>query len=190
MSGRRKYENIYEEKDGYTNLKIHSEKFGDFNIAIDNDDVDRVKQHHWGISQAKSSVCEYFTFYVYTNTKEYKSYFLHRFLTNCPKGMVVDHKDGDTMNNRKGNLRICAYIENSMNRKMQKNNKSGRTGVFYLQDDAYINKWLASITIERKVVSLGYYYTYEEAAAVREEAEKKYFGEFLRQENTDINASK
>jgi hypothetical protein len=37
---------------------------------------------------------------------------LHRFITNCPKGMEVDHINGDTLDNRRSNLRICLHRQN------------------------------------------------------------------------------
>lgn len=42
---------------------------------------------------------------------------MHRVIMNCPKGMVVDHKDNDGLNNQKYNLRICTDRENLLNRK-------------------------------------------------------------------------
>lgn len=41
---------------------------------------------------------------------------LHKFVLACPKGMVVDHIDGNKLNNTKANLRVCTYQQNSWNR--------------------------------------------------------------------------
>lgn len=45
---------------------------------------------------------------------------LHRLIMNCPEGMTVDHLNGDRLDNRKSNLRICTQSENAKNRHNEK----------------------------------------------------------------------
>lgn len=65
---------------------------------------------------------------------------LHRYITNCPKGLVVDHINGDTKDNRLNNLRIVTQTENLKNRMsyfskpIRNNNKTGIRGLFKLYD--------------------------------------------------------
>lgn len=65
---------------------------------------------------------------------------LHRFITNCPKGMVVDHINGDTLDNRMRNLKITTQSENSKNRQdsmhygITARNKTGYRGLFIIYD--------------------------------------------------------
>lgn len=61
----------------------------------------------------------------------------------------------------------------SFNKKMDKRNKSGRTGVVLIEATG---KWKARIGFEGKDINLGYYATFEEACAARAEGELKYFG--------------
>ncbi len=62
---------------------------------------------------------------------------LHRLLTDFKWGMV-DHKDGDPLNNRKTNLRKATPAQNAGNTKLLRNNKSGYKGVFW---DKKYNRW-------------------------------------------------
>jgi hypothetical protein len=121
---------------------------------------------------------EYTMFYA----TSHKTGMLHRYLVNAPKGVIADHKDGNTYDNRKSNLRICDYTENNRNAGLHVNNKSGHKGVCWYKHHDY-NKWKAYICVDRKIINLGYFDDLQEAIKVRENAERKYFGEYSR----DIN---
>lgn len=69
---------------------------------------------------------------------------MHRFIMNCPRDMVVDHINHDTLDNRKQNLRICTQFENNQN---QRNNKSGITGVYQRKrKNPKYNYWVGKIS--------------------------------------------
>ncbi len=107
------------------------------------------------------------------------SVFLHRFiLGSIPKGMVVDHIDGDGLNNRRTNLRICRQSENSKNRTGVATNPSGFKGVSWKASGC--NKWRARIMVERKEIILGVFLNKDDAARAYDEAAMAYFGEFAR----------
>lgn len=88
---------------------------------------------------------------------------LSREIMNCPKGLVVDHINGDTLDNRKCNLRSVSNTENIQNRKKQRNNSSGYTGVFKYQNKTKTS-WYAFIRVNKKGVYLGMSDTKEGAA--------------------------
>jgi hypothetical protein len=100
---------------------------------------------------------------------------MHRLVTSCPKGMVVDHINHDTLDNRKVNLRICTHAENMMNMVIPKDNKSGVKGVFW---DSNKGKWHAKLQVRNKPVFIGYFMDLEIAARAYDKAAKKHFGEF------------
>ena len=102
---------------------------------------------------------------------------MHCSLLNPTGSLVVDHIDGNGLNNQKSNLRIATRSQNSMNRDKQADNKSGYKGVYW--KDSH-KKWAAVIKIERKAVHLGLFTDKEEAAKAYNEAVKVYFGEFGR----------
>jgi hypothetical protein len=75
---------------------------------IDAADYERVAQYKWCTFGSGERL------YACRNCKG-KMIFLHRFLTNAPKGKVVDHIDGNGLNDRRENLRVCTHRQNSHN---------------------------------------------------------------------------
>lgn len=101
---------------------------------------------------------------------------MHREIMNAPIGMEVDHINGDKLDNRKSNLRICTRQENQRNRRKSiKPSSSKYKGVKY---DKRYKKYEAFLTINRKYIFLGTYKTEREAAIAYNLAVKDYFGEF------------
>jgi hypothetical protein len=96
---------------------------------------------------------------------------------NTPEGMDTDHKNRDTLDNRKSNLRICSHQLNHGNRTKQSNNSSGYKGVLWHKQRS---KWWARIQIKGKQISLGCYRDKDDAARAYDYAALKYFGEFAR----------
>ena len=82
-----------------------------------------------------------------------------------------------TLDNRKINLRPATHSENLRNASLSKNNKSGRKGVSWRKET---QKWHAAIGHNGKSISLGDSDDFVESCRAREEAEKKYHGEFAR----------
>lgn len=110
-------------------------------------------------------------------TLKKKSYQLHRLIMRPPKHMTVDHINGDTLDNRRCNLRVCTPSQNMMNRKLNANNKFGFKGVHYQKCGG---KYRARISVDGKRISLGMYSTPEEAGEAYNIASKKYHKEFRR----------
>ena len=81
---------------------------------------------------------------------------------------VVDHIDGDYMNNRKNNLRLVTRAENSRNLKKAVNNSSGHSGVSWHKP---MKKWIAKISVNGKEIWLGSFDNKEDAIIVRKKAE-------------------
>ena len=109
--------------------------------------------------------------------KDKKTVYLHRFLMNAKKGQFVDHINGDGLDNRRENLRLCTNAQNGMNRKMQKNNVSGFRGVYSRNNGT---RWEAQIYLKSKRIYLGNFDSAEKAAHIYDLAALKYHGEFAR----------
>lgn len=99
---------------------------------------------------------------------------LHTFLTGWP---LVDHIDGDGLNNRRANLRPATHAQNSANQKRSSRNRSGFKGVHYYHRTS---SWRAYIGVGGKQRHLGYFSTAEEAARIYDAAALELFGEFAR----------
>lgn len=92
---------------------------------------------------------------------------------------LVDHIDGDKLNNQRANLRLATCAENEYNKDLPAHNTTGYKGV-YRNSAAARLPWQAAITINRKKVYLGSYADKREAAAAYERAAREIAGEFYR----------
>lgn len=97
---------------------------------------------------------------------------LHRFILAAPVGAVVDHIDGNTLNNTRANLRICTQSENMRNQR--------RTGVKGVCKMPNSSRWYARIFIDGKRKHLGCFATQAEAAQAYDAAAIAAFGEYAR----------
>jgi len=95
-----------------------------------------------------------------------------------PVDFHLDHRDGNGLNNLPDNLRIATRQQNSRNRDMQGNNKSGFKGVMWC---GRRKKWRAKIGIGRQQRELGYFPDVQDAAAAYKAAAERIFGDFLHQ---------
>lgn len=102
---------------------------------------------------------------------------LHRVLMGVNDELLVDHIDGDGLNNRRSNLRLATREQNNRNQRLVKRNSSGFKGVSW---DKKERKWLAQIRVDGRSRNLGRYKTPEQAHAAYCAASLKIYGEFAR----------
>jgi len=110
-----------------------------------------------------------------------KLVYLHRIVWELnagpiPDGMLVDHKDGNPLNNRMGNLRLATLSENARNCRMRKHGH----GVKGVTKSARCKSWIAQITVDKKNILLGSYPTKGLAAIAYAKAAIRYHGAFAR----------
>jgi hypothetical protein len=159
--------------DEYYLLKIIGSKHGYFEVMIDKDDYKRVSKLKWYVNKYTRTGKIYWYMITTDGT------LLHRFIMGDPiNKMVVDHKDNNTLDNRKSNLEIVTRKNNCRKAELcVKNKGSGYPGVYWYTFTK-TPVWIAYITVDYKRIHLGSFSDLDEAIKVRKQAEKKYFGEF------------
>lgn len=159
--------NIYNIKNDFTEMIINSKKNGLIKVKIDITDIDKCNQIRWCYAKNKDSA------YI-EGTYKGKKVKLHRFILNVTDNKIlVDHINRNTLDNRKSNLRFATNQENSFNKSIRSDNKSGYPGV-----DFKNNKWRAKIKYNGNTIHLGYFIDKNEAILNRQLAEKYFFKEF------------
>ena len=131
---------------------------------VDDEDFDRLSKISWTVRVK----------HLESKNGRTKTIYMPRLIMNAPKGMQVDHINGNTLDNRKSNLRICTGSQNIRNR----GPKPGKYKGVYLRKDRIKKRWRARIEIDKKRIELGHFTTAEEAAIVYNKAAEKYHKEF------------
>lgn len=88
---------------------------------------------------------------------------------------IIDHKDGNGLNNRFSNLRDASHSQNQFNRRKNKGTLAGFKGVSFNKKS---QRWKASINFNKKTYYLGYFETPEEASEAYNKKAKELHGEF------------
>lgn len=111
LGNNRRPDNEYRIEGDIAFIRLRSKK-GDYEVKIDAEDLERViARGRWNLVTAHG---RYYYATTYSGGANAKTY-LHRFLTNAPKGrsVMVDHLNGDTLDCRKANLRVVPFAENA-----------------------------------------------------------------------------
>jgi hypothetical protein len=160
-------------------LIIESKTHGTFKTLIDEEDWDKVKDYKWRIDKP-STRPRYGPYVIGYNKELKKEAKLHRLIMDAPKGMLVDHIDGDGLNNTKENLRICTHTENQRNKKSNYNNPTGLKGVRPYKNNKYGARLTYKIDGKSGEHHLGSHDTPEEAARAYDKKAKELHGEFAK----------
>lgn len=145
---------------------------------VDASDYDRLIQHRW-CADWNSRGKKFYVLRKTTSHGKQTNIRMHREVLKLVAGGKehVDHINGNTLDNRRSNLRLVTRSQNMCNRTKQVNNKSGYKGV---RSHKASGKWIAEIGISGKRFYLGLHNTPEEAHAAYREAAKNLHGEFER----------
>ena len=139
---------------------------------VDDKDYEYLSQFKW--------YCSFYGYAVrmiYKNKKNRYIVWMHREILSASEGKQVDHINGDTLDNRRTNLRLASVKENNRNMKIPRHNTSGYKGVSF---DKKKGKYRASIYVDNKQKFLGYFDDPKQASFAYDAAAIKFHKEFAR----------
>jgi hypothetical protein len=101
---------------------------------------------------------------------------MHRQIMRAPDGVLVDHANGNPLDNRRSNLRFCTFAQNAQNRRRVVPGSSSRfKGVTWHKQRG---RWQAAIKVDKRFIFLGLFTDEQEAADAYDRAAVKHHGEF------------
>lgn len=139
---------------------------------VDESDYDFINQWHWrvegGYAIRSRNSNE-------ASLKKPKRILMHRVILNTPDGMATDHINGNPLDNRRCNLRICTKSENNKNRKPNYKSTSKYKGVTRSHES---KKWRVQLGMNGKNLHIGLFESEDDAARAYNLAAIKHYGEF------------
>lgn len=142
------------------------------NAIVDDEDYEFLMQWNWYAMQAGRGA--YKKYYAARGSRK-KNLRMHQALCPAPEGMETDHINGNSLDNRRCNLRICTHRQNIWNRKAVRGSASRYKGVDWY---AASGNWRAYIKLDGKQKHLGCYKSEDDAARAYNKAALQYHGEF------------
>jgi len=138
---------------------------------VDDDTYKWAKMLKWQAREVTNGV------YAVHGQRSLKNVHLHRLILGAQPGELVDHIDGNGLNNLMSNLRICTNAQNQRNQRPQKGGTSIYKGVYWRKDN---KKWMAYIQFDRERTHLGCFNSELDAAVAYDKKARELFGEFAR----------
>jgi hypothetical protein len=142
--------------------------------VVDDDDYERVAALNWYASPARGTSQPYARSNM-SPDRATRGIDMQRFIMCASPGQVVDHRDGDTLNNQRSNLRITNFFGNSRNRRSKNMRNGGFKGVYPAKSGS---RWRAKIVVCSRQLYLGTFGDPVVAARAYDSAALQHFGEF------------
>lgn len=139
---------------------------------VDDEDYEWLNQWGWHCNSE-----DYVIRCVTVSKYKQKTIRMHRLILNTPNDMRSDHKDLNTLNNQRHNLRICTSSQNRMNTKKVQNKSSKYKGVSWYKGT---KTWFSRISLNKKLIYLGQFKDEIAAAKTYDKKATELFGKFVR----------
>jgi hypothetical protein len=153
---------------------MHSFQVKDVTAILDDADAHYARDWVWSVHRTGHST--YLRGYQRgIPLAQQKMRYLHRILTDAPRGKDVDHINGDGLDNRRENLRVCTRSQNNANRHRSQSRSSPFKGVHF---EKCTGRWRAEVHLNGKRHTLGRFDAIEDAAAAYSAKATELFGAF------------
>lgn len=164
--------NDYEIRGDMTAIFVNSPKYGSKEVLISTNDLEKAKDHPgaWCV-QWRNKVKNFYCIAKVKRDGKNSSIYLHRYLTNCPKDLQIDHINHNTLDNRRHNIRIVTHAQNNQNRKGSPANKKS-AGIIGVSWDKRKRKWKVGFKVKGKQKHVGYFENIKDAERSSLEARK------------------
>lgn len=155
-------------------------------VMVDDEDYDYLNQWQWGLMKIYHT--EKKLFYVRRYEGSYRkgqkfAFLMHREImkSDMDRRLVVDHIDGNGLNNQKSNLRKCTYAQNLANRSKDSNGKHRYRGIQKYFHKNGVVRWKAQCTFDGIKWKQSGFITDDLAAIAYNEKAKEMKGEYAKQ---------
>jgi len=136
---------------------------------VDDVDFEEISKYKWyPLNSQLNHVC------AFTCIKNKVNY-MHRMIINAPIGTMVDHINGNPLDNQRANLRLCTNAQNQQNRKTKGKGKSDFRGLSFRKK---WNTWEIHVRVNGRQTYIGSSKNEIEAAKLYDIAAIKFHGEY------------
>jgi hypothetical protein len=143
---------------------------------VDDEDYDKLVGRRW-YKHTNNGRCNYAQADI--SWRPHKRVWMHRLVMDAPQGLEVDHINGNGLDNRRDNLRLCTRSQNACN-KAKSHNRGLTSRHKGVSTGRWGKNWQANITIQSRKIYLGTYDTEMDAVLAYNRAALELHGPFSR----------
>jgi hypothetical protein len=148
---------------------------------VDREDFEWLSQWNWRAQWSQDTKSFYAARTVHFdrgNSDRTRAISMAREILKCKNGELAEHKNHDTLDNRRNNLRTATKQQNCLNRRRRSDSSSGFKGVYLLPNPKRTKRCKVNVTHKGRRIHVGYFSDLEEAARAYDAVAIKLHGEF------------